>query len=492
MVQLYFMKKNYNPFTKLDLLLVILICTVAMVFRLYKINTPLADLHSWRQADTAAVARNYVRYDIDLLHPRYDDLSSNQTGHENPQGYRFVEFPIYNAVIAYAYNFYPNLPIEIYGRIVSALFSLLIIISLYYLCLKESNRFAAIVTSGVYATFPFFVFFSRTILPETTAISLAIFSIFLLYISNEKQRGILSIILLILSAISISMAVLVKPTVIFYGLAILVLFIYRYKWLLPKKISIYIFGFIALLPLVLWRLYIQKYPEGIPFNDWLITSVNTFEGLKNVLFRPAFFRWIFFERINNFILGGYLTFFFILGLIKKQGRFILLSIITSGFFYLFVFQGGNVQHEYYQTILLPAIAIAVGVGTAEIVSNRNNYWHPIFTYLMIIIIFSLSFFFSFYKVRDYYNYPAELPQIAKIVNTLTQPTDKIVTDRMGDTTLLYLMDRKGAPSIYKDPVELKKFGYTYLVTMSKGEISDLKKQKYQTVFENDVFTLFKL
>src|SRR3989338_9879858 len=107
---------------KSDLIILLLILSVGLFFRLYKINTPLADLHSWRQADTAAVARNFARDGIDLLHPRYDDLSGREAGIENPEGYRMVEFPIYNAITALLYKSLPVFPIEIYARLTSIFF----------------------------------------------------------------------------------------------------------------------------------------------------------------------------------------------------------------------------------------------------------------------------------------------------------------------------------------------------------------------------------
>ncbi|KKS90138.1 MAG: hypothetical protein UV66_C0008G0013, partial [Candidatus Woesebacteria bacterium GW2011_GWA1_43_12] len=36
----------------------VLILVLAFVVRLWRIDAPLADWHSWRQSDTAAVARN--------------------------------------------------------------------------------------------------------------------------------------------------------------------------------------------------------------------------------------------------------------------------------------------------------------------------------------------------------------------------------------------------------------------------------------------------
>lgn len=245
------------------------------------------------------------------------------------------------------------------------------------------------------------------------------------------------------------------------------------------------------IPFLLWRIYISNYPEGIPASGWLITNVNTYLGSQVIFFRPAFFRWIFFERINNLILGGYLTFLFILGVITKPKKYFFHILLVSALIYLLVFQGGNVQHEYYQIMIFPPLALFIGLGVNFIANNIKNFLHPVFTYLLIFVIFGFSFFFSFYKVKDYYAYPADLVQIAKITETLTKETDKIVTDRTGDTTLLYLMNRKGAPAVYMEPGELKKLGYNYLLTQNMQYLKELK-ESYQIIFENNSFGLVKL
>jgi hypothetical protein len=477
---------------KLDFFILTFILVLAFVFRLYKISTPLADLHSWRQSDTSAVTRNFVKRGVDLFHPRYDDLSSNQTGKENPEGYRFVEFPLYNAITATVYKLYPVLSIEVYGRLISAIFSLFIVASLYYLSLKERNRMTAVIASLVYSIFPFFVFFSRVILPETTSLSLVFLAMFFLYLFTNSKKKILSIIYYLLSLVFFALSLLVKPPALFYATVLFAVFFHAYRFSLFKKPQVYLYFILGLIPLVLWRLYIQNYPEGSPPSDWLITSVNTYQGLQNIFFRPAFFRWIFFERINNYMLGGFLTFFFVLGILAKHKKTILTSIFISAFAYLFVFQGGNVQHEYYQTYILPAIALLVGTGASVVFENRKLFYHPIISSIVVFGFFALSFFFSFYKVKDYYSYPSELPQIANVVKTLTNEDDKIVTDRTGDTTLLYLTERRGAPSIYKEPAELKKLGYTYLVTLHEDLIEKLKQERYKVVFENKTFAMFAL
>lgn len=477
---------------KLDFILLGVLLIIAFAVRLYKIDAPLADFHSWRQADTAAVGRNLERAGFNLFMPTYDDLSNLQSGIDNPKGLRFVEFPIYNAMFAGLHSAIPALSLETWARIVSVLFSLLCIASLYYIALVENGRTAALFTSLTYAIMPFFVYFSRVILPETPAVSLAIFSIFLLHVFTTEHNKAKKVTWFILSLISFAVALLIKPTAVFYGLPLLILFLNKYKYSIPKQLNVILYFILAAAPVVAWRYYITNYPEGIPASNWLFTMVNTSEGQKEIFMRPAFFRWIFYERLNNLILGGFLTVFFILGILRKQKSLLPLSIIAAGFIYIFVFQGGNVQHEYYQVIAFPSIALAVGLGVGLIIESTKTFLHPILTMPAIILLFSASFLFSWYQVKGYYVIPQDLLLMAKIIKTFTKPTDMVIADRMGDTTLLYLSDRKGAPLLYREPEEMVKMGYKYILT-DKREIMDklilLKKEK---LFENNQFALFAL
>ena len=92
--------KNLLKIFKNEKFWLALIFILALLLRLYKIDNPIADWHSWRQADTAAVSRNFLKYGFNPLYPRFDDLSSIPSGKENHQGWRFVEFPIFNLIHA--------------------------------------------------------------------------------------------------------------------------------------------------------------------------------------------------------------------------------------------------------------------------------------------------------------------------------------------------------------------------------------------------------
>ncbi|MCA9371368.1 glycosyltransferase family 39 protein [Candidatus Woesebacteria bacterium] len=476
---------------KIDYFLLLVLIVLACGLRLYKIDTPLSDLHSWRQADTAAVARNYARNGIDLLKPRYDDLSSIQSGIENPEGLRYVEFPMYNAIVGAFNRYLPITSITIYGRLVSAVFSLITLACLYYLLLVEKNRVAAFFGSLLFASFPYFVFFSRTVLPETTAVSFMMLSLIALYAHLTKNQPLWrSYLLYALSIVFYACSILVKPTTIFYSIAIAYLFLSTLKLKAFTTWKTYAFVIVGLLPFAWWRMFIQQFPAGIPASDWLFTTVNTFEGPKNIFFKPAFFRWMFMERIGQIMLGTYLAGVATIGAIAKQKRFFLLSIAASAMVYMFVFQGGNVQHEYYQIIMFPGIAVMVGLGVAALHDTRVV--HKMLFYPAMLAIFIVSFLFSWYRVEGYYHNPADLTSMAELIDSFTKPTDRIVTDRSGDTTLLYLADRKGAPAIYKDIPTLEEMGYSYLVTDNDDLSGQLKEQDYDILFQNDQFSLIKL
>lgn len=488
-------KTSSSNFSRIDFLILFVILITALFLRLYKLDNPVADWHSWRQADTAAVGRNFVRGGFDLMHPKYDDLGSNQTGHDNPQGLRMVEFPIYNAIFAFLYKTLPLISIEMYGRLTSSIFSLLIIVVLYLLALYEENRIAAIFSALIFAVMPFFVFYSREILPEMTATSFAFLGIFFLHLWSRKKWSNLSEHgLFLVSAIFTALALLTKPTTIFYLLPLVYLLFKKWGFGSVKKIRTYLYFIIGLVPLVLWRYWIQQFPEGIPASQWLITSVNTWEGQKNIFFRPAFFRWIFYERIPNLIFGGYLIVFFVLGLIKKPKRsFIILSIFAGAFSYLFTFQGGNVQHDYYQTLILPALALISGVGISFLFEEKKQFLYIAVNTILMVVILVFSFAFSYYKVKDYYWTDPDLLSISKIVNTVTPQNSKLVTDRDGDTTLLYLSDRKGYAAVTEDLSGLKNRGMQYFVTLHKEVADNVKKEKkYQLIFESEKVFIFKL
>ena len=164
---------------KLEYILLSIILIFAFLVRLYKINNPIADWHSWRQADTASVSRTFVEKGINLLYPRYHDVSSIQTGIFNPEGYRFVEFPVFNAVHAFLASGFPSLSLEIWGRLVSIFSALASTVFIFLIGKKLMGKRAALLAASFFAFIPYNIYFTRVILPEPMATTFVLASLWL-------------------------------------------------------------------------------------------------------------------------------------------------------------------------------------------------------------------------------------------------------------------------------------------------------------------------
>lgn len=480
----------------MDVFLLSVVLILALLFRLYNLNTPLADWHSHRQADTAAVARNFIERGFSVTKPVYDDVSNIQTGQYNPEGLRLVEFPLYNSTFALLRMYLPVLTLEAYGRLVTAVFSLMIIAVVYYFLKAELGHVEALTGAGLYAFFPFFVFYSRVILPETMAIAFAMLAAFFLYLWKRSDTPVRKGIYVALSVITGSLGLLVKPTVAFYLLVPAYIFFSTYRFRMIRRPLPYIYLALVLVPLIVWRYWVSMFPVGVPAYEWLITTVQTFEGPRAIFMRPAFFRWIFHERILILILGGWAGAFVIFGLVRKTASMKLIHAFgLSALIYLLVFQGGNVQHDYYQTIILPALAIYVGSGIG-LLYKLKKVIHPLPLTAVVAAAIVFSWFISYTQIKPYYAYSEDLISTARIIRTITPDDALIVTDTIGDTTLLYNADRKGFPAVTAPLSELKsQHGAEYFVTMN-GEVADQvdadPENEFEIIFRNDNVTIFRL
>ncbi|MBU1129936.1 hypothetical protein KKE45_01290, partial [Patescibacteria group bacterium] len=225
-------------------LLLISTLILGFVFRLYKINSPVADWHSHRQADTASVTKNLLNKTGTFFIPTYHDISNVQSNLDNPNGYRMVELPIYNLICAKFYQFlnpvFPQLTITTTSRLISIFFSTLTSHTLFLFVKKYSNQFwPAFLSLLVFLFLPFNIYYSRTILPEPTAIFFMLLSFYLF----EKN--------LITSSLALSISVLIKPFTIIIAFPIfLILGLKKYQHKLNKKtiFHFFIFTLISLVP----------------------------------------------------------------------------------------------------------------------------------------------------------------------------------------------------------------------------------------------------
>ena len=444
---------------KIELFLLFFLLLAGFFVRLYRFDGPVADWHSWRQADTSAVSRNFVNDGFDLLHPRFDDLSNVPSGiYDNPKGYRFVEFPIYNVLQAGSFMIFGFFTIEQWGRLVSIFASLISSVFLYLIVKKHLNLQSALMAAFFFLFLPFNIFYSRTILPDSLMIAFILGSIYFfdLWINKDKF-SIFNFQFFITLAFTIG-AFLIKPFAAFFMLPMVYLAFEKFGFVFLKKWQLWVFAILSLLPFVLWRVWMAQFPEGIPQSAWLLNG-------NNIRFKGAFFHWIFAKRVGELILGYWGLFIFIFGflVVKNKNFLYFFSFILSSLIYVSVVATGNVQHSYYQIPTIPSIAIFLGIGSIFLL-NPKEYFSKFKTISVFIICVMLMFSFSWFSVRDYFNINNRSIVIAgEAIDKLIPKNAKIIALYDGDTSFLYQTKRKGWASFEKPLPEMIKMGASYLV-----------------------------
>lgn len=472
---------------KLYVFFVLFVVALTTVVRLYKINEPVADWHSFRQVDTASVAQFFVRNGIDILHPRYHDLSNIQSGKDNPKGWRMVELPLYQATAAVFFYGFPSWSVDIWLRLVTIASAAGTSLLIMLLVSSAMNPFTGILAGATYAILPYSIFYGRTILPETFAVFWATLSVYVAYRITLVKKG--DWWLLLVASMAGAIALLVKPTAGFLLLPVPYFIFRRYGFSINLFVRLIVYSVVCLAPFLWWRGWIAQFPEGIPVFEWLFNK-------GNIRFKGAWFQWLFAERVGKLMLGYWGLIPFGLGLIipngKKEGWFTHL-LGFGGLLYLSVFAAGNVQHDYYQIILLPVVSIYVAKGFAFLWTEKT--FSAISRWSLSIVCLLFMFAFSWYTMRSFYwiNRP-EIIEAGGAADRLLPKNAKVIAPYNGDTTFLYQTKRQGWPLGF-DIDEKITMGATHYVTVSPTD-NDFETmelaQKYTVLVRNDTYAIIDL
>ena len=463
--------------------LILAITVVGFALRLYKLDNPIADWHSWRQADTAAVSRNFIKDGFHPLFPQYDALNPlNAIGH-NPNRYFFAEFPLYNIITYYAYL---NFGVDTrYARAISAIFASLTIPLLYLLVSHYSNKRVALGASFFFAVLPYNVYYGRVTMADPLYIFFGIAFLYLVSKWLEKNN----IFLMGAASIAFALAILTKPYALVLLLPFAYLIIRRWGVRSVTKWSVYAFLLISIIPFLLWRHHINQYPEGMFGTDWLYNQ-------GNIRFTGAYFRWLVFERMNKLIFatGGFVLFF--LGIVKsttkKEGYlYILWLVAILGFFV--VIARGNVTHDYYQLPIVPIGCIMMALGFDYLMTNSQNYISRIINISVALALVALMLAFGWYEVRGYYNinHP-EIVEAGKAVDKLLPKNAIVIAPYDNDSAFLYQTNRHGY-TFGGDKIE--KYiseGATHLVSVNFDDVTNYWMQKCEIVQKTSSYVIVDL
>lgn len=454
-----------------------------LLARLYKIDSPIADWHSWRQADTAAVTRNFIKEGFNPFYPKFDDMSGiSEHPIPNPNRFRFVEFPIYNIATLPFYLIFGVA--DIYSRLASVLFSLGSIVFLYLICKRYLGVATALLTAGIYSLLPFNVFFSRTTLPEPTFLFFALGMMYFVdkWIWEGKSVwGILGIFFT-------TTAFLIKPWAIFFTPPLIYSAIVKFGILrIPKRFIF--FAILSLLPFIFWRLWILQQPEGIPASSWLLNS-------DNIRFRPSFWWWLVSERLGREILGATGFVLFIIGLLvkPKNGNFFFHVWILSFFSYLIIFATGNVRHNYYQYILVPVAAVFFTLGFLHLTSGIRDFLPRFWAIIVAFSLLVLTYYFTWMQVGEFYkiNNPIMI-EAGQVADKILPKDAVVVAPYNGDSAFLYQTNRAGWPYVVLPLKEIvSDFGATHFVSTTRDDKTNWVLRHFLVLEDNPGFIITDL
>ncbi len=447
-------------FKKIHLFILGFLLILGFAVRLYKIDNPIADWHSWRQADTSAVTRNFVKLGVDILYPRYDDYSDvSGNGLFNPNGYRYVEFPIFNLLHYSLFSILSSfgVTLEMAGRLTSVLASLVSTIFLYLIVTRRTNKSTGLLAAFFYLFLPYNIFFTRVVLPDPLMVTLFLAALYF----NDLKKNTLTLIFG-------SLAILVKPIAIFF--------------LLPIYLTNFWLGLVMLAPFGLWRLWSHRHPEGIPASLWLLNG-------NHIRFKGAFFQWIFGTRIGALILGKWAIWPFIVGIVSASPSFLIW--IISSMLYLFTFAMGNVHHDYYQIPIIPSIAVLLAIGSYSI-------WHTkvrtLLSRLLLVACILFGLAFSWYDVRGLYQINNwSIVHAGRAADKLLPKDAIVIAPYTGDTAFLYQTNRPGFAYLYLPEKDLKdKYGAMYYISVNYDDHTNRIINKYITLERTSEYVIVKL
>ena len=352
--------KRVRPFHLALLAIVVL----AFALHLKGIHDPLLDHPGWRQGDTAAIARNFARLDLNPLHPQADYDGP-------PPNYVELELQIVPFLAASLYKIFGVH--EIFGRLLSVAFSIATVgaIGLFARSLLGSPL-AGLAAALAFAIMPGSIYYGRTFMPDTAMV------FFLTIALDRCARWLIAepegdLRALVAAALLTAAAILAKPVAAIALVPILAMMIARHglRRMVARR-QTWLFLAIAFAPYVLYDTYVARIAEW----HWAsgITREHVIPSLEAALGSPQALgaKWRLFVHalglIGEMMLGRAETVLTVVAVFVptvRRARPLLFGWLAAGLLYVFVVMTVE-PVDYYGYPLLPMSALWIGALVARL------------------------------------------------------------------------------------------------------------------------------
>ena len=415
-------------------LFVIAVLTLGLMARVATTRLPLFDFHSWRQADTAAIARNFLEERFNPLYPQVDFRGARAEGYVET-GLELHAFIV--AALANIVGFSPEL-----GRLVNALLFPLAAVLLFRFAATRYGEPAGLIAIFIYSLgLPLTVFVDRAFMNEAI---LTLLSIACLWSAQLYCLRLRPTHLAVLALASASIA-MVKPTYLIVAAPVVGLFVERFGMKAFLHPALWLAGVVTVSSGALWFWHAHQLYE--------ITGISF--GFGNKLLGPSALNWadypyILLRRLAKDILGPVGLLFGVLGLIAaaRAGKLAELCGVVAFVAYLIVVAAGNFHHNYYQLPIVPVgtVTASVGVVTAVRTLTRRHEWtrsRTIAAYAVVLWIAAMSTFGRSVSAHNWYELNTARLRLCEDLKPLIRTTERVAFVHDPNPDVLFCLDRKG-------------------------------------------------
>lgn len=395
-----------------------------LLCRLYNLTAPLLDRHSWRQTDTAAIARNFYYDGYNIFYPQID------WGGAGP-GYVESEFQLVPFIIALFYKLFGVH--EYVARLVIIAFSIGSIYLLYKMVRIYYSKRVAIFSTIFFIISPMELFFGRAVMPDSAMIFFSIGSLYFFnkWTNDEKNSSF------ILATICTSLAFLVKISTLYLGLPLLWLAYAKYGKKILFTPKLYIFVILALIPAFSWYYFAHSVLAQYNTLDfWTLGSGTKFAGLG------TFIDLVNYTNIFKILITDIFTpiglLLFVYGLylrkIPEDYVFYFWTLAVAIFFLLLL--SSIYENDYYLRALIPAVAVFVGKALSDVYEQKKIVSYVFVGLMVILSVNTMPFLYQ----QDNAAFEA-----GTTVDKITGKGDLIITTPLvgSSPSILYYSNRKG-------------------------------------------------
>lgn len=329
---------------------------LAVLVRLFNIDSPLFDWQMYRQFDTAALARNFFEEGMNPFYPRVDWRGASP-------GFVEAEFQIYTYAVALLYHVFG--PHEWVGRVLNIGVYVVSALLLFRFTERAFSRSVAVFAVLFYSFVPLSVYQTRAFQPDALLALGSIAGVYYFWRWTEEGGGRF----FLLSAAGVAVAALIKPPGLYLGLPLLYLAWRKFGAGLLRVGKLWLFAALVLVPTALW--YWHAYGLWVEYgNTFGIFGRRTIAGIWPIgdphwgLLAKMLARRLTYQIATP--AGLVLLGIGLLGSIvhRRSLRSGILWAWLAGFaLFVLLVPRGNYGHNYYQLPVVFLTAAWMGYGT---------------------------------------------------------------------------------------------------------------------------------